>query len=226
MRKIGLNEIKHEIEVAFPQSDLSAEVSDVCSNRHLRFELGLGFENGTVDRVNQAVARATTIFEIFFKHDDDVWIIANSFHCRGNVTEFFKSSSGYFEGQFSNWDVIDKLETEKTIEEFDDALNEEGVMERTDFSTTYRQIIFCEELRNINYQNILRGIANLEMGMEPSISTKVQFVNIRNGVAFYMYDDRGCLVYANDRETLRPIYRKYNHWLVDSYRQEFDALFS
>lgn len=118
------------------------------------------------------------------------------------------------------------MSAENTIEEFDEALNDDGIMEMTDFTVTHIQEVVTQSISNIEIENIFRGIANLEMGFDPSIGERVYIINKRNNVVFYMYDDRGCLVFANLNETLKPIYSKYNDWLVDDYRNLFDKLFS
>lgn len=64
------------------------------------------------------------------------------------------------------------------------------------------------------------------MGFEPSISELIYFINRRNNVAFHIYDDRGCLLFSELKETLKPTYTKFNSWLVDYHRSTFDKLFT
>lgn len=44
-------------------------------------------------------------------------------------------------------------------------------------------------------------------------------------MVFYMYDDRGCLVNSNKNDQLVHLYHKYNQWLVDYWREDFDRMF-
>ncbi|WP_354361222.1 DUF3885 domain-containing protein [Pedobacter sp. UYP30] len=39
-----------------------------------------------------------------------------------------------------------------------------------------------------------------------------------------MYDDRGLDIIANDIETLRPIYEKYNSLILESNREQIDKI--
>jgi hypothetical protein len=41
-----------------------------------------------------------------------------------------------------------------------------------------------------------------------------------------MYDDRGCLVFADHPSRIVHLYRKYNDWIVDYWRDTIDALFA
>ena len=40
-----------------------------------------------------------------------------------------------------------------------------------------------------------------------------------------MYDDRGCIIYAKEKETIKPLYLDHNEWLVDYWRDEMDRVF-
>ena len=211
----------------FPESNLSPIESYISSKVHLRFELGLGFENGTIERVNQAAFRATTIFEEYFELNDDVVILIKSFeYPEGGCIELYTATKGYLELQIEDYSSQNVLIEKITVEEFDEAINTLGIVEMTDLTTTHIQKIICLKLNKINYKNIIKGIINLEMGLEPSILERVYFINPRNNVAFYVYDDRGCMLYANSVKTLKPTYHSYSNWLVDYHRETFDAIFS
>ena len=219
-------DIKSYISKHFNKSDLSPSVSCVSSSVHLRFELGLGFDNGTLERVNQGVARAAVLFEELFQPDDLIWLLIKSSQSREDAKEFFAPTSGYLEKQFEHFDAIEKRVYQETIEDFCETVDANNQPVMTDFTRIHSQQFFCQKVSNINYQNIFRGVANLEMGLEPAIGDIIYFVNPRNHIAFYVYDDRGCILYAAEKDTLRSLYIKYNHWLVDYHRATFDRLFS
>jgi len=221
-----MNEFIEYLKDHFDQSDLSCNEFNIFSTFHLRFELGDTLGNGSKERVDQSTYRAKTIFEEFFKLDDDAWLLIVSRRYKGDIKELFSPTDGYLKKQIKKFSSLKMLSRENTIEEFDEALNEDGVMEVTNFTTTHIQEVVCQSVGEIAYENIFHGIANLEMGFDPSIGETVYIINKRTNVVFYMYDDRGCLVFANLRETLKPIYKKYNDWLVDYHRETFDGLFS
>jgi len=221
-----MDEFLEYLQNHFNQSDLSYDEFNISSTFHLRFELGDALENGSTKRVVQSTYRAKTLFDEFFKADDDAWLIIKSWQYRGDIKEQYSSTDGYLKKQIMNYSTLNVLNREKTIEEFDEALTDDGTMEMTDFTTAHRQEVVCQKVNNITFENIFRGIANLEMGIAPSIGETVYIINRRINVAFHMYDDRGCLIFADSREILKPIFEKYNDWLVDYYRNTFNKLFS
>ncbi len=220
-----MNDFIKYLKKHFDQCNLSHEEFNIFSKYHLRFELGDDLKNGSKERVDQSTYRAKAIFEEFFNDEDEACLLILSCRYKSEIKDFFESTKGYLKDQIKNFSSLEVLRTENTIEEFDEALNDDGVMEMTDFTVTHIQEVVTQSVSNIETENIFRGIENLEMGFDPSIGERVYIINKRNKVVFYMYDDRGCLVFANSKETLKPIYSKYNDWLVDDYRKLFDKLF-
>ena len=218
--------IKSYILENFTTSDLSPVESYISSEIHLRFELGLGFKNGTQERVQQSLYRATQIFEKHFKPNDIVHILIKTFEYKDEIDEFYSSSKDYFESQIKGFNELKILKEVETVEEFDEALDENDVMVKTDFTTKHIQRIISLSLHDIEYKNIFKALINLEMGFEPAISERVYFINKRNNVAFHIYDDRGCLLFSDKSKTLESTYNKYNSWLVDYHRPTFVQIFS
>lgn len=142
--------IKSYISEHFPKSDLSPTESYISSETHLRFELGGDLENGTEGRVNQSLFRATQIFEEYFKPNDTVDILIKTFKYAEGVREFHSSNKGYFENQIKDFNDLNIIKESEIIEEFDEALNENDVMEMTDFTTTHIQRIISQKLNKIN----------------------------------------------------------------------------
>ena len=59
-------------------------------------------------------------------------------------------------------------------------------------------------LRNtIKYHEIFKGIANTEMGFSPTIHQIVYFFQPATRKWFWMYDDRGCLMFSDDISHLK-----------------------
>ena len=71
-------------------------------------------------------------------------------------------------------------------------------------------------------KEIIEGIANLEMGFEPCIPQDLVFFCPLTTNALHIYDDRGCDIWSNDKETLRIIYKSLNDWILDYNRKEID----
>jgi hypothetical protein len=159
-----------ELQLYFDRNNGNSQVENTMSlSNHFSqvSELGNDLENETIERVNEATKRAEENFQNLFKNEEsEVFALIYEFpepNCFGAPNEYLHS-------QFYN--VLDKqiisLESGKIF-------------------------IYKTKLKDINWKNILRAIANTEMGFEPAIDQKVYFFDIEKNVGFYMYDDRGCL---------------------------------
>ena len=51
---------------------------------------------------------------------------------------------------------------------------------------------------------------------------QIFIINIDKRLIFNMYDDRGLDIIAKDKETLRPLYRKFNDWILDCDREKIN----
>lgn len=80
-------------------------------------------------------------------------------------------------------------------------------------------------LSNTEVEAIIKGIASLEMGGEPFITQRVYFFSPKNHASFNIYDDRGCDIWSNELDVLRPIYNNLNSWILDYNRNEIDEMF-
>jgi len=78
---------------------------------------------------------------------------------------------------------------------------------------------------DINIAAILTGIANHEMGFEPSLDQYILFLDSTTDKAFQMYDDRGCYVWSDTADKIRQLYLHRNEWIVGYHRSEIDEYF-
>lgn len=56
-------------------------------------------------------------------------------------------------------------------------------------------------------------------------SKEIYFINTDKNLIFHMYDDRGLDLVSADKETLRPIYKKHNDWILEYDRECIDNQF-
>jgi hypothetical protein len=159
-----------ELQFYFDRNNLNSKVEDILSLKN-QFsqvtELGKDLENGTIERVNEAAKSAEEIFQRLFKNEEsEVFALIYELP----EPNCYYAPNKYLHSQFHN--VLEKqiitLELSKIF-------------------------IYKTKLKDISWKNILRAIANTEMGFEPAIDQKVYFFDIEKNVAFYMYDDRGCM---------------------------------
>lgn len=78
---------------------------------------------------------------------------------------------------------------------------------------------------DIRYTKILKAIGNTDFSIKPYITDGIFFIHPQKHIIFFMYDDRGLDVIASDKEQLYPIYKMFNHWILDYDRERIDTIF-
>lgn len=213
------DELQSYLKRVFPSAKIDTPHS-LCGDVHIRFELGEEFENGTIERVQQSTNRATTIFNDAFPDAEAlIYVVIYEYPESG----FNKSNNEYLLQQFPEEQITafyNQVETINTAH-FTTDENGEDIFEKEDV----RLIIGKLPAGEINILNILNGIANSEMGFEPSINQSIYFFEPSTDRGFYMYDDRGCYVWSNNADKIRDIYIKRNDWIPEYHRAEIDAYF-
>jgi hypothetical protein len=176
---------------------------DFRSDNNIRFELGEPFDNGTDARISQAVFRAVTLFEKVFNQDDVIHIY---------IKDWEHTTDDY------TYELLDRYKLDETIMyEHDENADDAGNTIR--IASPYKVRVFSCVPSTLPYKEILLGIANSEQGREPSVRQQVYFVSMRKDILFNMYDDRGCMIFAKDREKLQSLYKDFGKWLVDDQRE-------
>lgn len=187
------------------------------SDINIRFELGEPFDNGTDERMNQAIMRVKTLFEDIFEQDDFIHLFIKDWG-KGTDVMFGNTTPNYLYELLNNHKLDETIMYEHD-EDIDDAGNTIQV------ERPYNVKILSSTLSSIPYEDILMGIANYEQGREPSIGQQVYFIDTNKDIVFNMYDDRGCIVFSKAKERLKQLYVNYNDWLVDYWREYFHNLF-
>ena len=78
-----------------------------------------------------------------------------------------------------------------------------------------------------NINKILLALINTDFGSrQPSIGGECYFINHTKGLVLNLYDDRGMDVVALKRETLLPLYKRHNEWILNYDREYIDEVFS
>jgi hypothetical protein len=165
----------------------------------LRFELGGRHPNGSEERITQASERATAIFNEVFAPDEKLTLIIKNWALTGQ--ELFCRTPGHLTSLIACplTDGVTQIITQQHCD---------------GEKYFYKQTLLAASVRDLNYRSMFRGIAHLEQGRKPSISESIYFVSVDRAVVFYMYDDRGCLVFADQPEKLRSLYQGRRGWLV------------
>lgn len=73
---------------------------------------------------------------------------------------------------------------------------------------------------------LLQEIIRADIGGINAFASNVYFADTHNVILFHLYDDRGADLVAADKELLRPIYEKFNNWILDYDRETINAIFA
>lgn len=55
--------------------------------------------------------------------------------------------------------------------------------------------------------------------------SSVFFIDSKQNLMFYLYDDRGLDLVAEKKETLLPCFEKYNEYILEDFKEEIESLF-
>lgn len=187
------------------------------SDIHIRFELGEPFDNGTDERIEQVVTRAHTLFDEVFARDSIVQVYIQDWVAEPSVM-FGNTTPGYLYELLSHHSLEERTMFQQD-EDIDDTCHTIPVSIPCKIST----LTSC--LTAIPYREILTGIANYEQGREPSIGQRVYFIDANRDIIFHLYDDRGCIIFAKEKEKLQSLYAKFNDWLAEHWRPYFNELY-
>jgi len=240
------NELQKYLDKIYPNSKIGTPHS-IFGDVHLRFELGgdemfkiirdeveiewwndkrrmtkadkANRENHIQKRVSQATARATTIFyETFDNLETEIWVIIYEYS--GGL---FNQLTSYLLEQFPQSSVSTFYDFKEQVETQMISTDENGV--DTIDRVKARVILGKVKVKDIHAEKILNGIANNEIGLEPSICQDIYFLDPIADKGMYMYDDRGCYIWSDKAEKIKYLYDKRNEWIVDYHRPEIDKYF-
>lgn len=187
------------------------------SDINIRFELGAPYPNGSDERINQVNRRVVTIFEEIFNSDDEIVLYIKDWENEKDIM-FGNTTPDYI------YELLkDKEINEVKLFEMEEDEDEKGNKIQTKLEYLVRYT--GGNISTFPYPKILEGIAQYEQGREPSIGQSVYFISKEKNIVFHMYDDRGCIVYAKSKDSIRKLYQEYNEWIVDYWREYFDSLF-
>lgn len=176
---------------------------------HLRFKLGDPFENGTKERVNQATKRATELFENQINGNSKIYIIIYDF-----IEEMFAQTPNHIYSLLKSESIKAEQSEEDLVTRYFDIERVKGKLS-----------IYRTERDKIKYSKIFNGIANTEMGFSPTIHQLVYFFQPKSKKWFWMYDDRGCLMFSNRTDDLKENLVKFDNWIVENQRNEMEKQF-
>ncbi|WP_196889438.1 DUF3885 domain-containing protein [Aureivirga sp. CE67] len=207
-----MNNLKSEFKKYIKKNELEINLSDFTTieksfNHSLRFELGDKLKNGTKERVNQAKKRALEIFNTCFEKEDNLFVLTYEWNTENN----FLARTPDFLYQI--------LQVEKSQEK-----QKLSLMYFKDEEPEYEDGflgVYKFKKASINLEKLFEGIANTDMGFNPTIHQIVYFFGETSKKMFWMYDDRGCLIMSQNLIDLKPDYNTHQKWLCERYKKDF-----
>lgn len=184
----------------------------------LRFDLQKG-EVDTGRYFEEVFKRSTTLFQAAFAPNDSAFLV---------IMDYKYKRAKIRSGNFCFKQIRDLSGHEIAY------LKVHKLYDPNDSLDVRNVTVVKSDIERIDYKNILKAIGNTDFTQrQPRLdkngvftSKEVFFLNIDKKLIFHMYDDRGLDIIANDVEQLRPIYNKFNSWLLDSNREKIDGLFN
>ena len=74
--------------------------------------------------------------------------------------------------------------------------------------------------------NYVTALTSRELGGDRTIFGDVFFLNETNKTIFHFYDDRGLDIVAEQRETIKGLFDRFNKWVLDYDRPVMNKVFS
>lgn len=184
----------------------------------IRFELGVEWKREYDYPNNPYVLgcykRAITLFESLHSPTEDIFVVidVNDFNKGKNFKHQLKNFPQYVKKS-----LLFRLKHQALPYIFPEDDEE-------DRYKTHRFTLKCKT-SDFKYVSLLKAICNQDLGLKPSISHRVYFININRKTIFHVYDDRGCDLLATSPDTIKDIYNKHNDWILDYDRPEIDKVF-
>lgn len=184
----------------------------------LRFDLQVG-ETDKDEYFKEVVRRSSVLFEATFDPKDEVFLFYSDYKRRRRKIRF----TNYCFKQINN---LKKQEVtySKVRNLYTTVYDKDGI---------YNIAVLKLKSDRVNYKNILTAIANTDFPpREPRFTfwgfsnIEIFFINTTKNLIFHMYDDRGLDIIASDVESLRPIYTRFNDWILAFNREEIDKMMS
>ncbi|MCT8140293.1 DUF3885 domain-containing protein [Anaerobacillus sp. CMMVII] len=184
----------------------------------IHFEFGEGMyqynNDGSLnlEMFERVYSQASSIFNYLFSEEDEIILATNVYHRKSYKNN--RRRVKVYERFLKNKDVKYKVKVETLPFAFDDE-------EEADEYYTSQFSVKCRK-RDINYQLLLKASCHEDFPLKPkfggnngSYYPDVFFINVSKNIIFFIYDDRGCEVIADNKEVIRTLYKAYKDWVAE-----------
>lgn len=212
--------IRKELNRLIPNSGIESIFGEFT----IRFELGGEGNEDSTKRIDQATSRGIEIYKQLIGENEVILVIE----------EWENSWIKAAQGEEIKESYLDSLLQEYELKRIKGPFNQTYYEEDSNgnrIEKIFDEKIDCDlTIGKINLplnevKSIIKGIASVEMGGVPFITQRVYFFSPSNQSGFNIYDDRGCDIWSNSIQELRPIYKNLNDWILEYNRKEIDEMF-
>jgi hypothetical protein len=182
----------------------------------LRFELGGDFDtkDDRIPRFLRALDRARAVIGALFEPTKNVTA----------MIDFY----GFKDLTRHSWTMVKDLKTagfETRKLRYLGALEQERDEGFPDDETIFRHWYVCDRLSADDLNKLAWCSIAAEMNIRPRARGGIYLADMERRTMLHIYDDRGMDAVAMDRENLRPLYQRFDDWLLDCDREKIDATF-
>jgi len=175
----------------------------------IRYEMGIGLVYDEA-YIKSVVSRAISIFRELFNNDDVIYIVINSYEDNPN--------------DLADNDITTARPLINCIEaecKFTFSFDEDELM-----YNSHTRYIIKATVKSIQVEKLLEEIAWSDVDGRNSLRSCVYWFNPRNGIIYYLYDDRGLDVVSGEKANIEHIYSKFNEWILEYDRERTDNIFA
>lgn len=79
---------------------------------------------------------------------------------------------------------------------------------------------------DVPIETLLLEIIKGDLGGTGGLCSNVYFMATKSPLLYYLYDDRGVDILANEKACLQPFYQKFNQWILACEKEKADSLFA
>ncbi|ARK32542.1 DUF3885 domain-containing protein [Halalkalibacter krulwichiae] len=190
----------------------------------IHFELGEGMYQFTdedklnLNRFERVYSQALSVFHDLFSDQDEMILVTNVYH-RKSYKKRIKPTKVY-DRFLKNKKLKYKIRQKTLPFVFDEEEAEESYISQLHLK--------CKK-RDLDYLLLIKATCNEDFPLQPKLGEEngsyypdVFFINTSKNIIFFIYDDRGCEVIADKKETIMPLYKKYKGWVSEFKRKEIE----
>ena len=207
------------LAVFFPKAVIT-ESFTLGGKYELRFELGGTAKNGTKKRIKQATDRACELFRAYFSDiEASIWVLAYE-----ELNPYFDATLNQLLPSIlkkSQLECFEEIELPCHSRFFEDDEYGNSIPQYYDAKIIVAKV----EIKNLHLEELLSGVACFEMGKQPCIPQEVYVFQDNSDKAFRMYDDRGCYLWANEKNKLESWFHTYSEWIPEYHFEEIKNQF-